>query len=61
MDVFKLQTEIMETLMGEADELPDKIDSIRTFEDAGVMTSNRGLVISMCDGSTFQVTIVQSR
>ena len=61
MDELKLQTEIMETLMGEADELPDKVDYVRTFEDAGVMTSNRGLVISMCDGTQFQVTIVQSR
>ena len=34
---------------------------VRTFEEAGVMTYNRGLVISLPDGSEFQLTIVQSR
>ncbi len=34
---------------------------VRTFEQAGVMTYNRGLVISLPDGSEFQLTIVQSR
>ena len=61
MNELDMEAGILETLMGEADELPDKVDYVRTFEDAGVMTSNRGLVISMCDGTQFQVTIVQSR
>ena len=34
---------------------------VRTFEDAGIMTYNKGLVISLPDGSEFQLTIVQSR
>ena len=34
---------------------------VHTFEDAGVMTYNKGLVISLPDGSEFQLTIVQSR
>jgi hypothetical protein len=34
---------------------------VRTFEDAGVMTYQRGLVIRTCEGSEFQVTIVRSR
>lgn len=34
---------------------------VRTFEDAGVLTYNKGLVISLPDGSEFQLTIVQSR
>ena len=34
---------------------------VRTFEDAGVMTYNKGLVITLPDGSEFQLTIVQSR
>ena len=34
---------------------------VRTFEQAGVMTYNKGLVISLPDGSEFQLTIVQSR
>ena len=34
---------------------------VRTFEDAGVMTYNEGLVIELPDGTEFQLTIVQSR
>jgi len=39
----------------------EEIRSIRTFEDAGVMTYNKGLVIRYDDGTEFQVTIVQSK
>ena len=34
---------------------------VETFEEAGVMTYNKGLVVRLPDGSEFQVTIVQSR
>ncbi len=34
---------------------------VRTFEQAGIMTYNKGLVITLPDGSEFQLTIVQSR
>ena len=34
---------------------------VRTFADAGVMTYNKGLVITLPDGSEYQLTIVQSR
>jgi transcriptional accessory protein Tex/SPT6 len=34
---------------------------VRTFEQAGIMTYNKGLVISLPDGTEFQLTIVQSR
>ena len=33
---------------------------IETFEDAGLLTNNTGLVLSFPDGTTFQLTIVQS-
>ena len=34
---------------------------VRTFEDVGMLTHNRGLVVNLVDGTQFQVTIVQSR
>jgi hypothetical protein len=38
------------------------ITSVRTFEEAGVPTEDtRGLVVTMSDGSEFQITIVRSR
>lgn len=37
------------------------INSVHTFNDAGVMTRNKGLVLVMADGTEFQLTIVQSK
>ena len=34
---------------------------VETFDNAGVMTYNKGLVITLPDGSEYQLTIVQSR
>jgi len=42
------------------DEL-EGIESIRTFDDVGLMTRDSGLVIRCTDGSEFQLSIVQSR
>ena len=33
---------------------------IRTFEEAGILTYNRGLVVKFADGQEFQVTIVKN-
>ena len=33
---------------------------VETFANAGVMTYNKGLVITLPDGSEYQLTIVQS-
>jgi hypothetical protein len=32
---------------------------VTTFEEAGVLTRNRGLVVTLADGSSFQLTIVE--
>ena len=45
-------------------EVPDGIEelnAIRTYAEAGVLTSNPGLVLHLDDGSEFQIEIVQSR
>jgi len=39
----------------------ETIRSIVTFADAGVLTSNSGLVVRMVDGSEYQITVVRSR
>jgi hypothetical protein len=35
------------------------IDRIQTFEEAGILTRNRGLVIRLEDGTKYQITIVE--
>ena len=38
-----------------------QIDSVETFEDVGMLSSNEGLVVRMSNDSEFQITIVKSR
>ena len=42
-------------------EPPYYITSVRTFEEAGVPSEDRGLVVTMADGSEYQITIVRSQ
>ncbi len=39
----------------------EEFDMVRTFEDAGVLTQNKGLVLYMADGSEFQLRLVRSK
>lgn len=48
-----------------AEELTEALEDfdgveIRTFAREGLMTANAGLVVTLADGSEFQVTIVRS-
>jgi hypothetical protein len=35
--------------------------NVGTFADAGVITNNDGVVVTLADGSEFHVTVVQSK
>ncbi len=52
-------------LQGEAweDVIPDELEDlrVRSFAECGVMTYDKGLVITLADGSEYQLTIVESR
>ena len=39
----------------------EQVDDILTFSDAGLFTSDTGLVVKMGDGREFQVTVVRSK
>jgi len=45
-------------LMNEED---PEIERIDTFEEAGVLTRNKGLVVRAIDGREFQITVIQSK
>ena len=45
---------------GLGEDLAD-VECVRTFEEEGVLTSDAGLVITMADGSQYQLTLVRSR
>ena len=48
----------------DGDDLPEElseIERVKTFEAAGVLTDNAGLVITLADHTQYQLTIVRSR
>lgn len=51
-----MQELIMDLMMDE-----DRIMSIQSFSDAGLLTDDHGIVLIMEDGSEFQIPIVQSK
>jgi len=58
-ELLQAAIECLESL--DADFEGPYVDTIRTFEDAGITSKNRGLVIPFEDGSEFHVTIVKSK
>jgi hypothetical protein len=69
---MKTTTAIMQDVLleiiseGETDYLNEndeeiKIKNVCTFELAGLLTRDKGLVVKLEDGSEFQITIVKSR
>jgi hypothetical protein len=62
MDELEMQELLQESLaFGDEQTGEQHIKRILTFERAGLLTRNRGLVLTMADGSEFQITIVQSK
>ena len=59
MNDIDIETMLYELLQDE--EAAPEIAKVRTFEEAGVLTSNRGVVVRTDDNSEFQICIVQSR
>ena len=55
--------EILEEALGDYEPYKDEegIAYTETFANAGVLTSNEGLVVHLAGGTEFQVTIVRSR
>ncbi len=60
MNERKIESLFLELEYDDENPLSGKIASAVSFEDAGILTHNRGVVLRMNDGSEFQLTIVQS-
>ncbi len=59
MNEIELETMLYE-LLQDRDEAPE-IARAESFEEAGLLTDNRGLVVRTTDGAEFEITIVQRR
>ena len=53
----KMMAETIQQALAEQDD----VRSVMTYDEAGMLTRNNGLVVRTSDGSEFQITIVQSR
>lgn len=69
MDEQELSEEELEQLLlelfngGESEELFEQLSQgeSRSFEESGVLTTNRGLTLRLSNGQEFQLTLVRSR
>jgi len=59
MNENEFETMLYELL--QVEEAAPEIARVQTFEEAGLLTNNRGVVVHTADGSTFQICIVKSR
>ena len=59
MNEIEFETMLYELL--QVEEAAREIVRVQTFEEAGLLTNNRGVVVRTTDGSTFQIAIVRSR
>ncbi|MBI3201584.1 MAG: hypothetical protein HYZ29_08580 [Myxococcales bacterium] len=69
MDEARLSEILVDLLDGHVVELDDAGlpaddlagSAVETFRDAGMLTDDAGFVVTLRDGSEFQITVVQSR
>lgn len=60
-DLENLLASTLDSDSDAAEQLAERIAHVQTFVEAGVLTSDKGLVITTRDGQQFQITLVQSR
>ena len=59
MNDIEMETMLYE-LLQDKDAAPE-IAKVETFEETGLLTKDRGVVVRTADGAEYQITIVESR
>jgi hypothetical protein len=59
-DMMDRITEALDLLDAEEPNGDDEYSVVETFQEAGIMTTNKGLIVRV-GGDEFQITVVQSR
>jgi hypothetical protein len=61
MKAHEVATELRQLLLdGSSDVLREHVEDVTTFADAELLTRDAGVVVTMVDGSEFQLTVVKS-
>ncbi len=59
----EIQDALLEMWYGDPDEIHNTLDGTEAsaYEEAGILTSDKGIVIQTQTGEEFQITIIQSK
>lgn len=57
----EFQNELIEILLQGTDFKGHKVKRVSTFEEAGIMTRNKGVIVRLDDNTKFQIEIVKDR
>jgi hypothetical protein len=58
---LKMVDWLLEMIEAGSEEVDRDIKRIETFKEAGILTSNEGLVVTFSDGEEYQISIVRSK
>jgi hypothetical protein len=62
MTAHEVACEFRQLLLdGTSEVLLENVEDVSTFADAELLTRNAGVIITLFDGSEFQITVVQSK
>ena len=59
MKLLDFQEQLQEAIY-ESEDFEPVVKHISTFEEQGLLTNNKGLVVELADGSEYELTIVPS-
>ena len=61
MNLEELMDKLQDCIIADESILCDDVKSLRTFEEAELLTKNKGLVLVLDDRSEFHITVVKSK
>ena len=61
MDAGEVAENLADLIRDNRDDFPERIGAVNNFRQVGVLTRDAGFVVTLADGSEYQVTVVQSR
>ena len=61
MNLEELMDKLQDCIIADESILCDDVKSLRTFEEAELLTKNKGLVLVLDDRSEFHITVVKAK
>ncbi|MGH9783804.1 MAG: hypothetical protein ACRD88_06420 [Terriglobia bacterium] len=61
MEASEVADNLADLIRDNRDDFPERIAAVNDYRAVGMLTSDAGFVMTLGDGSEFQVTVVKSR